>query len=604
MTTKRLFTTICTLVLTLNMAWAQGPNGSNTYYQAANGKKGEALKTAMHGIIKISSAGWSYDGLKEAYETTDTRADGKLRDWYSNATSYTPGSNCASSYQKEGDGYNREHLVPQSWFGKASPMKSDIWHVVPSDAKINGERGDKPLGEVGSSYEESKNGYSKWGTVKSGLAYDKNKNPINSLPVFEPNDEVKGDIARAYFYMVTCYEDKISSWNATNATYVFDGNTYPGLTDWCLTMMMRWSAIDPVDDIEIARNNVIAAKQNRNPFIDYPGLEDYIWGDKKTVAFSYNNYEGPSTGKLPVTMSFSPTSVTATLGESFTAPTLSMSPSGLTVTYSSSNTNVATVNASTGAVTLKAVGTTTITASFAGNNEYYANSTTYTLTVKQQGGDDPTPGGETLLWESFSKGSAPSGGGQQLSTSNFSSYCDYNGWTTFTNIYADEGNVGRVGTAKNTGVITASNISLTGDAILTYKLKNFGSDNGKSIKVSITGASTTGDLTATGTSEWVEHTVNITGATGNISLTFSGGRIAIDDIKLVSVAEEPTTTPGDIVKDGKTDWNDLKALVKILLGITPAGDNIDSDAADVNGDDETNIADVTKLVNKILQTNK
>ena len=78
----------------------------------------------------------------------------------------------------------------------------------------------------------------------------------------------------------------------------------------------------------------------------------------------------------------------------------------------------------------------------------------------------------------------------------------------------------------------------------------------------------------------------------------------IDDIKLVSVAEEPTTTPGDIVKDGKIDWNDLKALVKILLGITPAGDNIDLDAADVNGDDETNIADVTKLVNKILQTNQ
>ncbi|MBR0525424.1 MAG: endonuclease [Prevotella sp.] len=597
MTTKRLFTTICTLALTLSMAWAQGPNGSNTYYQAADGKKGEALKTAMFNIIKISSAGWSYDGLKEAYKTTDKRSDGYLRDWYSNATSYTPGSAFSGGTSAEGLGYNREHLVPQSWFDKKSPMVSDIFHVVPSDAKINNERGSDPLGEVGSSYSQSKNGYSKWGMARSGLGY--------TGQVFEPNDEVKGDIARAYFYMVTCYENKISTWTSSGSSiYVFDGNTYPGLTSWCLTMMMRWSALDPVDDIEIARNNVIAAKQNRNPFIDYPGLEDYIWGDKKDVAFSYDHYEGSSTGKQPVTMSFSPTSVTATLGESFTAPTLSMSPSGLTVTYSSSNTNAATVNASTGAVTLKAVGVTIITASFAGNNEYYANSATYTLTVKKQGGDDPTPGGETLLWESFSKGSAPSGGGQQLSTSNFSSYCDYNGWTTFTNIYADEGNVGRVGTAKNTGVITASNISLTGDAILTYKLKNFGSDNGKSIKVSITGASTTGDLTATGTSEWVEHTVNITGATGNISLTFSGGRIAIDDIKLVSVAEEPTTTPGDIVKDGKTDWNDLKALVKILLGITPAGNNIDTDAADVNGDHETNIADVTRLVNKLLQNNK
>lgn len=599
MTTKRLFTTICTLALTLSMAWAQGPNGSETYYQAANGKKGQALKTAMYGIIKTHT-NIGYDGLYEAYRATDTRPDGYVRDWYSNATYYTHVKDKAGTYHQEGDCYNREHSVPQSWFQDyehSSIIKADIVHVLPTDGYVNNQRGNYPLAKVGTVSYQSANGYSKRGTCAT---------PGYSGTVFEPNDEIKGDMARIYFYMATCYEDVVDDWAGnTTANIVFDGTTYPAFKTWYLNMLMEWSKNDPVDAVEIARNNAVKVKQgNRNPFVDYPGLEDYIWGDKKTVAFSYDNYEGSSSGKQYVTMSFSPTSVTATLGESFTAPTLSMSPSGLTVTYSSSNTNVATVDASTGAVTLKAVGTITITASFAGNNDYYANSTTYTLTVKKQGGDDPTPGGETLLWESFSKGSAPSGGGQQLSTSNFSSYCDYNGWTTFTNIYADEGNVGRVGTAKNTGVITASNISLTGDAILTYKLKNFGSDNGKSIKVSITGASTTGDLTATGTSEWVEHTVNITGATGNISLTFSGGRIAIDDIKLVSVAEEPTTTPGDIVKDGKIDWNDLKALVKILLGITPAGDNIDTDAADVNGDDETNIADVTKLVNMILQNNQ
>lgn len=599
MTTKRLFTTICTLALTLSMAWAQGPNGSETYYQAANGKKGAALKTAMYGIIKTHT-NIGYDGLYEAYRATDTRPDGYVRDWYSNATYYTHVKDKAGTYHQEGDCYNREHSVPQSWFQDyehSSIIKADIVHVLPTDGYVNNRRENYPLAKVGTVSYQSANGYSKKGNCAT---------PGYSGTVFEPNDEIKGDMARIYFYMATCYEDVVDDWAGnTTANIVFDGTTYPAFQTWYLNMLMEWSKNDPVDAVEIARNNAVKLKQgNRNPFVDYPGLEDYIWGDKKNVAFSYDHYEGSSSGKQYVTMSFSPTSVTATLGESFTAPTLSMSPSGLTVTYSSSNTNVATVNASTGAVTLKAVGTTTITASFAGNDEYYANSATYTLIVKKQGGDDPTPGGETLLWESFSKGSAPSGGGQQLSTSNFSSYCDYNGWTTFTNIYADEGNVGRVGTAKNTGVITASNISLTGDAILTYKLKNFGSDNGKSIKVSITGASTTGDLTATGTSEWVEHTVNITGATGNISLTFSGGRIAIDDIKLVSVAEEPTTTPGDIVKDGKIDWNDLKALVKILLGITPAGNNIDTDAANVNGDDETNIADVTKLVNKILQNNK
>ena len=594
MTTKRLFTTICTLALTLTMAWAQGPNGSNTYYQAANGKKGEALKTAMFNIIKISSAGWSYDGLKEAYKTTDKRSDGYLRDWYSNATSYTPGSAFSGGTSAEGLGYNREHLVPQSWFDKKSPMVSDIFHVVPTDAKINNERGSDPLGEVGSSYTQSKNGYSKWGTARSGLGY--------TGQVFEPNNEVKGDIARAYFYMVTCYENKISTWTSSGSSiYVFDGNTYPGLTSWCLTMMMRWSALDPVDDIEIARNNEIAKKQNRNPFIDYPGLEDYIWGDKKNVAFSYDHYDGSSSGKQYVTMSFSPTSVTATLGESFTAPTLSMSPSGLTVTYSSSNTNVATVNASTGAVTLKAVGTTTITASFAGNNEYYANSTTYTLTVKQQGGEEPTPSGENLMWESFSgyKGTSDSGTDLTPTTDGL----DFDGWSSFTKTYFGNGACGKMSSSSANGSMSTKTIALNGDGVLTFKMKKFKTD-ASSLSLTVTGADA--DVTNfTPQSDWTDFTVNITGATGSVTLKFNATkRLYIDDIKLVSVAEEPTTTPGDIVKDGKIDWNDLKALVKILLGITPAGNDIDTDAANVNGDDETNIADVTKLVNMILQNNQ
>jgi len=589
MTTKKLLTAVSLLCLSLAIGFAQGPNGSEKYYQAANGKKGAALKTAMHNKIKISSAGWSYDGLKEAYKKTDTRADGYLRDWYSNATSYTPGSDCAGSYKVEGDGYNREHLVPQSWFEKASPMKSDIWHVVPSDAKINGERGDKPLGEVGSSYKQSTNGYSKWGMARSGLGY--------TGQVFEPNDEVKGDIARAYFYMVTCYQDKISSWNATNATYVFDGNTYPGLTDWCLTMMMRWSALDPVDDIEIARNNVIAATQNRNPFIDYPGLEEYIWGDKKTVAFSYDNYDGSSTGKQFVTMSFSPTSVTATLGESFTAPTLSMSPSGLVVTYSSSNTSVATVNSSTGVVTIKAVGTTTITASFAGNENYYDNSASYTLTVtKQGGGDEPTPSGETLLWESFSGYTEASDGSANIDTSNEN--LDYKGWSSFTKVFLGKNGCGKLGSISAAGSMEAKGIKLKGSGVLTFKVLKYSSDTGK-LNVTITGATANGDLQVTPESSWTEYTVNLTDANGTVGIKFatSSKRAYIDDIKLVAAGQTPATLLGDVNGDEEVTIADVTALVNILLG---KDSGYDRDAADVNEDTKVTIADVVALVKMIL----
>lgn len=93
--------------------WAQGPNGSGTYYQNANGKKGAALKTAMGDIIRPHTD-IGYGGLWEAYRTTDKRPDGKVRDWYSCVTNYTFGSDQAGSYSKEGDCYNREHTVPQS----------------------------------------------------------------------------------------------------------------------------------------------------------------------------------------------------------------------------------------------------------------------------------------------------------------------------------------------------------------------------------------------------------------------------------------------------------------------------------------------------------
>ncbi len=84
-------------------------------------------------------------------------------------------------------------------------------------------------------------------------------------------------------------------------------------------------------------------------------------------------------------LSFGTPSYEITLGDSFTAPTLS-NPNNLTVSYSSNNSDVAEVNATTGVVTVKAVGSATITASFAGNDEYKPGSASYTLTVNKAPG--------------------------------------------------------------------------------------------------------------------------------------------------------------------------------------------------------------------------
>lgn len=83
-----------------------------------------------------------------------------------------------------------------------------------------------------------------------------------------------------------------------------------------------------------------------------------------------------------VTLSFDKPTVTAMMEEDFETPTLTTDPTGLSVTYSSSDPSVASVNASTGAVTLLSAGTTTITATFAGNTNYSAGSASYTLVVR------------------------------------------------------------------------------------------------------------------------------------------------------------------------------------------------------------------------------
>ena len=281
--TVMLFALLCFVT----QLFAQGPNNSGTYYQAADGKKGKGLKTALHGVISKHKT-ISYDGLWSCYHTTDKRADGKLWDMYSNTTNYTIGGpEQGRSYSKEGDGYNREHSMPKSWFKEAPPMKSDLVHVVPTDGYVNNRRGNDPFGETNGEIYKSNGGFCKFG-VSTIPGFSKN--------VFEPADEYKGDFARIYFYMATCYEDKIAGWSSP----MLAGNAYPAYTDWAIKMLLRWAKNDPVSEKEINRNNEVYKLQgNRNPFVDYPGLEQLVWGDKQNVAFDYDNYDATAPNPDP-----------------------------------------------------------------------------------------------------------------------------------------------------------------------------------------------------------------------------------------------------------------------------------------------------------------
>lgn len=363
-------------LLTAVFAWAQGPNSSGTYYQGADGKKGEALKTALYQIIN-SHTSIGYDGLWTAYAKTDKRADGKLRDWYSNSTNFVIGGSAqGASYKKEGDGYNREHTIPQSWFSKANPMKCDVVHVLPTDGYVNNRRGSYPFGEVKTATYTSNNGYSKLGScATSGY----------TGTVFEPNDEIKGDIARIYFYMATCYEDRITNWSGG----VITGTKYQPYAQWHFDMLMRWSKQDPVDEIEIARNNAVwEVQNNRNPFVDYPGLEDYVWGDKKTESFSYDNYSGAIvyTVATPVI-----TPATGTYEDEQTV-SITCSTDGATIHYTIDG---STPTASSPVYTAPfVVSENTVIQAKAFNGDEQSATAIVTITIGTSGGDGPVVVGE------------------------------------------------------------------------------------------------------------------------------------------------------------------------------------------------------------------
>ena len=245
-------------------ASAQPPPG---YYDPAEGLTGAALKQALYAIIANQSV-HTYAMLWTDFQSTDVRGDGKVWDIYSDVPggtspySYTFVTNQCGTYNSEGDCYNREHSVPQSWFAGAFPMYTDLHHIYPVDGWVNNKRGELPYGVVGSADWTSQNG------TRTGMSIT----PGYTNTVCEPIDAFKGDIARTYFYMMTRYQPNVSAWTSD----MFQGDD---LASWAEDMLVQWSDNDPVSAKETDRNNAIYAQQgNRNPFIDRPEWVHSIWG--------------------------------------------------------------------------------------------------------------------------------------------------------------------------------------------------------------------------------------------------------------------------------------------------------------------------------------
>lgn len=291
--TPKILTLFGALLISIS-AWAVDAS----YYTNLNEKSGANLFNAIHTVANNGFKQLSYDNLWTAYETTDLYPAGhanagKIWDMYSKC-SFTYSTNQCGTYSAECSCYNREHSIPKSWFCSCTTgMGADLFHLVPTDGKVNGKRGNYAFGEVASAtytYDNSKLGSAKNVTITNtvlGSSFT-----TSSVPgtVFEPDDEYKGDFARGYFGTMIKWTTAYTMSSGDGAW--FFNNTYTeaghfGLADYGIALLMKWHRQDPVSQKEIDRNNGIQATQgNRNPFIDYPCLAEYLWGNKAGEIFS------------------------------------------------------------------------------------------------------------------------------------------------------------------------------------------------------------------------------------------------------------------------------------------------------------------------------
>lgn len=282
---KHIFSLIA-LFFVAQLAWAgvTPPADIPAYWASADGKAGQELWNAVSSRTNVGYKSLGYNGLWTAYATTDVYpGTNKIWDMYGECD-FTYSNDKCGTYNGVCDCYNREHSIPQSyWGGGTTGIGCDIFHLVPTDGKINGVRSNDEFGEVngGKDWNGNKSGSAgSWSTDKKTIASTAGEVIQGSGNVFEPKDQYKGDFARGYMGTIIKWQQS----NLTTGNNFFSGtytpSAYFGFTKKAVVLMMKWHREDPVSQKEIDRNNGIQKTQgNRNPFIDYPYLAEYIWGE-------------------------------------------------------------------------------------------------------------------------------------------------------------------------------------------------------------------------------------------------------------------------------------------------------------------------------------
>ena len=285
MRTRTLFIALC---LSVSLLADEIPVG---YYDAIQGTQDSVLKSTLslivrggtryeYGINQYHSTNnppeWVAGDLKaygtwQALPFTDRKAGGVVWDMYSNCVRYYP-----NKLGDSGCSLNIEHCLPKSWWGgTVNEAYKDLYNLNPSDQRANSQKSNYPPGHVKNADKFDNGSFRIAKANTSGYGYI----------CWEPAPEYRGDFARTYFYMATAYE--YLTWTAY--PQFISNSTYLMFSDSIQQVLLDWHRADPVSEKELCRADQISSIQsNRNPYIDYPELVEYIWGDQKGQAVDLN----------------------------------------------------------------------------------------------------------------------------------------------------------------------------------------------------------------------------------------------------------------------------------------------------------------------------
>ena len=241
------------------------------YYKFAQGTADSTLKNHIGYIICCGKRYRYGSGSKKTwdafyYTDRDTNTN-QVLDMYSNeARFFNPEKPTASVA-----GFDIEHMLPKSWWGgDVNPAYCDLFHLVPGDYSANRSKSNHAPGIPSDS------------TFNNGSFVTGSGEAYGLTRVFCPADEYKGDFARAYFYIAACYGDSLEWLSSGEPAVAMTNEGWQEFRPWLRDLLLSWHRMDPVSEKELARAiEVNKIQGNRNPFIDYPELAEYIWGNKQ-----------------------------------------------------------------------------------------------------------------------------------------------------------------------------------------------------------------------------------------------------------------------------------------------------------------------------------